>query len=81
MLQECQQEIESYKDQMREENNKMIAERKEHQEALKAMKSEIKSLNERSEKWAMLRPVLDTLVLKVTLLVRCQVYKWTIVLI
>jgi len=35
---------------MREENNKMIAERKEHQEASKAMKIEIKSLNERSEK-------------------------------
>jgi len=28
----------------------MSAERKEHQEALRAMKSEIKSLNERSEK-------------------------------
>ena len=49
-LQECQQEIESCKEQVREENRRILAERKEHQEAMKSARTEIKSLNEKSEK-------------------------------
>jgi len=49
-LQECQQEIDSCKEQVKEENRKILAERKEHQEAMKSARIEIKSLSEKSEK-------------------------------
>ena len=36
---------------MNEENRKISAERKEHQDAIKSFKIEIKSLNEKAEKY------------------------------
>ena len=49
-LQECQQEIDSCKEQMNKERRKIMIEKKEMQEAIKLFKIE-KSLNEKSKKY------------------------------
>ena len=50
IIQECQQQIENYKEQMNEEGRRYMAEKRELQEGMKSFKIEIKSLNEKSEK-------------------------------